>query len=1438
MSLTQDWRFRNECSPFQDEENYYITVESQYETPNDEKEQRLTEAQRDGVFKLLKFYGKEVPQFLRDVVGTNAYISSNVEDYYVAYRPCVRMKVLVSIPKSVFDAVDDDPTACDINKPAEGFLSAFIPIGQASTSIELVAQGLESLLPELIKSDKFISNVNITREIKRLRAAGRAIDRYINLNNIPPSDIQDPECVQPNEVDRELEIGFSFDYKAVFALVEREQYTIGYDCFLATPELSHITTVNYLINLKLMLQELTEKQNASFNAFDFLAKYTLPTPVLETKQKPLDGLDKYDQNGNLFSFANLAKLVTLDLDVDLCKTDEEKLAEDTTLLNSETRRQIADAAEQTEEFVGNNVISAEGVQRLRTRIQKASENAEQGEAIRVLYDDVMARINLGCVLEETIQCVLENMISSFGESVFNDPDLEEVIRIGNVAFNETSISPNNCTLERCDGTPDIDFKIGFPVFQGLEIPSNFPTLDFLAGIIDAALLNLYNTLVSSLSSLILGIIESLCDLLTSLPDGVVEQINQGFKTWLSDTLGIDVADLSNPDVWASTLVSAGGKGFVGVIGNAVSKFEGSLEAAWSETGVAVNIPNPQTGEIEERFISPEFLVNALSEVSRGVDELEAVCTPTEIQTIYKGTARPSVVELAFKCVTRNGSTLFDSQETFVDVMSGIGDILNPQFLTQEIEEQSVTSNICDVGDGTQQALLREAILRQKDTNLSSQEIDEIINKEKQRSKEKVLQAADTLRSYQAGGLAPAFPNIFGEGGLIPETPPVIDDIVRLVAELSMQSVVNNFSIDSTNYSGSWEALNDDNPFGIYYNSLISEQNNIYNIGYSLTSQPQDTVEEEAFLPILGTGDIQPPPSEIFTYDFGKNYRRLGAFGRSLESLEFERSLEFEYPGTFRVTDEHKLLFRNIESFVEDNDSGSGDTPVTERFEDPLDPTIFYIVTVRESDGQVDVAKRQGLVQESDVIRGSGFENEIIKLSLASQTTKTVIQKSDDFTIGNTAASLGTKFTTGRLRTDVITTGLGDFELEIPDVILSPEAQAFGEDLDLAVLNETLIKQFIAYIPEQADTETELNLTYPATDILAYSQLSQFSKEFSSRILSVTLSGEVCDTLSASRRTNATAALRMLVRNFIIEQALISIQVFNSFDISFMESDLFISSVYRTLATEMSEYQSSFDTLESSLLSELKEVALKYYELLKVLGEDDREPQSGKLAIKEVIADEVKILKQPIINALGLQFNTNTWDDFLIDNVFGEVDNIDEILQKDTIASSTPEEPSFVFFRNKIEEDDVVTYAYDLLKITGGTETREAGGDTETRITYEVTTEIQAETIISIQCEQENASEADENEIYSNLRAMMIETENYKKLFYVLIPVDSLVATLSLYQYSALSDPAVYPNNDDLYDLMGKTKLSTLQIFAAAIYGGGKISYQDPFLEKAGTDQVF
>ena len=99
----------------------------------------------------------------------------------------------------------------------------------------------------------------------------------------------------------------------------------------------------------------------------------------------------------------------------------------------------------------------------------------------------------------------------------------------------------------------------------------------------------------------------------------------------------------------------------------------------------------------------------------------------------------------------------------------------------------------------------------------------------------------------------------------------------------------------------------------------------------------------------------------------------------------------------------------------------------------------------------------------------------------------------------------------------------------------------------------------------------------------------------------------------------------------------------------------------------------------------------------------------------------------------------------------------------------------------------------------------------------------------------------EKEIYANLRDMLIETREYQILFNNLIPIKNMIASLSLYEFCALSDTAVYPEVSEaginLADMLTKTKLSILQIFCASIYGNKKITYTDPFLEKAGTDLV-
>ena len=98
----------------------------------------------------------------------------------------------------------------------------------------------------------------------------------------------------------------------------------------------------------------------------------------------------------------------------------------------------------------------------------------------------------------------------------------------------------------------------------------------------------------------------------------------------------------------------------------------------------------------------------------------------------------------------------------------------------------------------------------------------------------------------------------------------------------------------------------------------------------------------------------------------------------------------------------------------------------------------------------------------------------------------------------------------------------------------------------------------------------------------------------------------------------------------------------------------------------------------------------------------------------------------------------------------------------------------------------------------------------------------------------------EEKIWANLKNQLLETDDFKFIFNNLMPIRTMIASLSTYGYAALSDSAIFSKLVDgvnLFDLLTNTKLSTLQIFAASIYGGGKISYEDPFLQKAGTDQV-
>ena len=266
-----DWRSKTECQPFYNkaDDTYNIVVESQYETPGAEKDKRLEEARYDGVFKLLKFYGKDAsPDILDGIEITKA---ATVADYFVSYRRCIPMKVLVKITKEKFDSIPDDPSGCDLNKPAEGYFIATLSLDNYRQQIEFVANSLSSYVPAMVYSDNYISNINILKEISRLKKVADALENYIRLNGIPESQSTSAECA--DNVGNVIEIGFSYNYEALYILIDKKQYTIGYDCFLNNSVLNHQTTINFLLNFSSMTSDLQNRYLDNFNIFDFFQQY-------------------------------------------------------------------------------------------------------------------------------------------------------------------------------------------------------------------------------------------------------------------------------------------------------------------------------------------------------------------------------------------------------------------------------------------------------------------------------------------------------------------------------------------------------------------------------------------------------------------------------------------------------------------------------------------------------------------------------------------------------------------------------------------------------------------------------------------------------------------------------------------------------------------------------------------------------------------------------------------------------------------------------------------------------------------------------------------------------------------------------------------------------------------------------------------------------------
>ncbi|ANS05160.1 hypothetical protein [uncultured Mediterranean phage] len=1489
MPDIQKWKFLDACSPFIEDDKHYIVIDSEYATPGDDPETRYAESLNPGVLKLLEFYGKDISE-LDEILK-----ASSVEDKYIFTdgNNLVPMKVLVSVTKTEFDLVQDDPSICAIDVPEQKIVVEY-PVREFDKKIQLVVSGMKELLPALAASDVFITNINVENELLNLKNTALEFVNYFQINNVQPTRVNAPDCSLPTEEDRILTLGFDTNYKIRYVLIDNEQYTIGYNCLIDVDALSHITTSHYLTRLDEMIVDLKNRESDDFNFLNFLIKHTLPVPIIEAKDNPNDGVDEYDENGNFSPPQPTPSGPS-------CKTNQQLAQESQTINAPVTKLQQAAIARTEQDYVGPEETSPAAIEATIREVtgmsdnsspntepenndllskQQVLQNNEQGSSLYQNIDftlnDVVAKVDLGLMLQQSIPTMLTDLIMNYGEEMYEDPDLQHCFQLQDEQKGVTNAQEKFGSFA---------IKAGGPVLQEMNLPPFFPnSKDFLKPAMDQLKISLGNLLLQALISIIIETFQDFTDFNLSNPNQIKSLAqNTEYKTWLSETAGISLDDINNPDNFASLLALRGGKGFSGIISNILSKKDGTsrLELCGfilSDTPIPDGLPitiadieNP--GKLKQKYLKQADLVQITGEISTGVDELSAVLKPDEFQSLLKGKPSKNVLNLSTKVLTRNvNGCVFKNKQDVLDVMSGIGKILNPSLLTSQTAISSVANNPDLLNSGPLSSL-RAQMLGTMDPTMSQTEIDSIIEEEKQRKKQRVLKTCNKLKNYEEGTLLPIFPDIFGSNGLIQDVPPIIKEVSENTSKAVIDPIMETFYGDVAPTVGTGSYIN-------WWNQSLARQYPdayLYNIPSRIFSDFSLEAKSDEYLfgytPLFVSTTTIPTRTLAgsTTYDFGKLF---GGYDAVIDKPD-RQNLFDQMKSTFNITDSYFDWYdTSIAPFVKENDTGLGDAIAIATWTDsPAGSNVMWEAEVNESEGKVTIRLYALDPAQQIDARPAGFSDDIVALNLRSDISYQKVQyKSDVYKIGDTLASLGDKDTTGELATRSFNSGfdidnISDIDFTNLKASSLGGVGLFGSKINSTSVNSSIITQFVDYVNGQKYSSATLDeTTEPPTtssdfdkldlsldnDIFDVEGLKADSVNTMNFLLNGSLTGEYCDSLSEIRRNTLNISLRLLVRAFIIEQALISIQVFNGFDLAFMDNQIFANSVYSLLKKEISKYQQSFDTLESSLLVDIKEAALKYYEIMNLSGQSEETPSSGKDAVRQMILDEAKILKEPITFGLNLKWNATTWNGFLTKVIFGEYDDINDLVsQTDNIMQYGGS--TYVFVKERkgsLVYDGSYTYSYNLVYVEKQSILSQIDNWTSDYIITDEDgdpTGWEGTTILSVECTREDAAD-DEDEVYDSLAKLMFETDEYNKVFNDISPVKVFISCLSLYQVSALSDPATFryfgaPEDDgvtfkvpyigaDLNDFMAKTKLTILQLFASSIYGGGKIDYQDPFLQKA------
>lgn len=300
-----EWQLLSSDQPYVDEltQEYCITITSTAKVPTSVNQEEIL---KEGIKQLFKFYNKPYDDVTVQKY-MNYYIFAKMKDSYVPYRPLLRIKYLVSIPKKYFDAIEDDtasssltPLERDISK-ADFLLT--IDLKEKNVLFNSIKQLLNLyhddvtysnatlvFTPALLTGGQAVEDI-LQNEVvvemafndksQNINNFLRELDNLLSLNNIDPNPSQNSPDTYKVQFAIDSTCNIIYDVSSTINGNCRK-FRKGIEKFLKSESVADPTTVNFIKNIR----AINQIQKCKVPWYEFAEQYIFPdvevvNPVIE-----------------------------------------------------------------------------------------------------------------------------------------------------------------------------------------------------------------------------------------------------------------------------------------------------------------------------------------------------------------------------------------------------------------------------------------------------------------------------------------------------------------------------------------------------------------------------------------------------------------------------------------------------------------------------------------------------------------------------------------------------------------------------------------------------------------------------------------------------------------------------------------------------------------------------------------------------------------------------------------------------------------------------------------------------------------------------------------------------------------------------------------------------------------------------------------------------